>query len=413
MKGIEAMRRSLAFFVLGGLAAVPALASIAAREAWSGSWAASPAPPLAAAPGLPTAVLARAFRNQTVDQIVRLSIGGSGLRLRLTNEYGTKPLRVGAASVALVDAEGRVLPGTRHIVSFGARPGIVIPAGAPAVSDTVRLTIPARARVKVSLYFPEDTGLCTCHGAGGQTARVSPPGDYTVTPFTPVDTFTARAFLSEVDVVAAGPRPVIVVFGDSITDGYSSTVDTDRRWPDRLAERLLADHRFARYGVVNAALSGNRILADGQIALFGQSALARFDRDALSVPGIRTIVLLEGINDIGQVKDDPPDVETLIAGYRQLIARAHAKGIRIVGATMLPYAGAAYYRPKGDAIRRAVNQWIATSRAFDAVIDFDKAMRDPAHPERLRNDLQSGDRLHPNDAGYRVMGDVVPLELLR
>lgn len=407
------MRQSLALFVLGGLAAVPALAGIRAREAWSGSWAASPAPPLAAAPGLPAAALARAFRNQTVEQVVRLSIGGSGLRLRLTNEYGSKPLRVGAASVTLIDAAGAMLPGTRRVVSFGTRPGIVIPSGAPAVSDTVTLTIPARARVKVSLYFPEDTGLCTCHGAGGQTARVSRSGDYTGTPFTPVDTFTARAFLSEVDVVSATPRPVIVAFGDSITDGYSSTVDTDRRWPDRLAERLLADRRFARYGVVNAALSGNRILADGQIALFGQNALSRFDRDALSVPGVRTIVLLEGVNDIGQAKDDPPDAETLIAGYRQLIARAHAKGIRMVGATLLPYAGAAYYLPKGDAIRRTVNQWIKTSGAFDAVIDFDKAMRDPAHPERLRSNLQSGDWLHPNDAGYRVMGDMVPLGLLR
>ena len=398
---------------LAALAAFPALAAPHPHGAWSGSWGATPAPPLAVAPGLPASVLARAFRNQTVDQVVRLSIGGAGFRLRLSNEYGTRPLRIGAASVALVDARGAIVPGTAHTVSFGMQPGIVIPPGAPAFSDTVRLATPARAHLKVSLYFPDDTGLCTCHGAGGQTATVSPPGDFTGKPFTPIETFTARAFLSEVDVVAAMARPVIVVFGDSITDGYSSTINTDHRWPDRLAERLAADRRFATYGVVNAALSGNRVLADGQIAMFGQNALARFDRDVLSVPGVTTIVLLEGINDIGQAKDNPPGVGTIVAGYRQLIARAHAKGLRIVAGTLLPYAGAAYYRPNGDAIRMAVNRWILTSGAFDAVIDFDKATRDPAHPERLRPDLQSGDWLHPNDAGYRTMGNAVPLEILR
>ena len=397
--------------MLAGLAAFPVAAR--APQIWSASWAASPAPPLAASPGLPAAALARAFENQTIDQTVRLSVGGDEIRLRLTNEYGTIPLRIGAAHVVLIDEGGTTIGGTDRRVTFGGHDTTAIPPGAPWLSDPISLRVPPRARLRVSLFLPANTGLCTCHAVGGQTATISPPGDFTGKPFTPEATFIARAFISGVDVAGPVARPVIVAFGDSITDGYLASIDRDRRWPDRLAERVAADRGMATYGVVNAAISGNRILADGTIALFGQSAVARFDRDVLSVPGVRTVIMLEGINDIGQPRATPIDTETLIGGYRQIIARAHARGIRIIGGTLLPYEGAAYYRPQGEAVRAAVNRWIRSSGAFDAVIDFDAALRDPARPSRLRADLQSGDWLHPNDAGYRAMGDAVPLALLR
>ncbi|KQS03340.1 hypothetical protein ASG11_02925 [Sphingomonas sp. Leaf357] len=403
--------RTVAFaLIVSTLAASPAVPR--SRPVWSASWAASPAPPLASAPGLPAAAMARAFNNQTVSQIVRLSVGGDELRLRLTNEYGRNPLKIGAAHIALVDPTGRVIGGTDRIVTFGGRGEVVIPPGAPWVSDAVKLPVPARARLRISLFFPEDTGLCTCHAIGGQTATVSPPGDFSGKDFSPVATFIARAFISEVDVGGPRARPVIVAFGDSITDGYLSSVDQDQRWPDRLAERLAADPRYAGHGVVNAGIGGNRILADGAIALFGQSAVARFDRDVLSVPGVSTIIMLEGVNDIGQARATPIDAETLIEGYRQIIVRAHAKGIRIIGGTILPYEGAAYYRPQGDLVRTAVNRWILGSGEFDGTIDFDAAMRDPSRPKRLRAELQSGDWLHPNDAGYRAMGDAIRLAML-
>ena len=380
---------------------------------WSASWAASPAPPLVSSPGLPAAALARAFKNQTVDQTVRLSIGGGELRLRLTNEYGGIPLRIGAAHVVLIDEGGAAIDSTDRRVTFGGHGETVIPPGAPWLSDPISLPVPPRARLRISMFFPEDTGLCTCHAVGGQTATVSPPGDFTGKTFAPATTFIARAFISEVDVAGPIARPVVVAFGDSITDGYLASIDKDRRWPDRLSERLAVDRRFAVHAVVNAGISGNRILADGAILLFGQSAVARFDRDVLSVPGVKTVIMLEGVNDIGQPRETPIDAETLIQGYRQIIARSHAKGVRIIGGTLLPYEGAAYYRPQGDAVRAAVNRWIRSSGEFDGIVDFDAAMRDPAKPSRLRADLQSGDWLHPNDAGYRVMGDAVPLALLR
>jgi lysophospholipase L1-like esterase len=211
----------------------------------------------------------------------------------------------------------------------------------------------------------------------------------------------------------ATPRPVIVTYGDSITDGYSSTLDQDKRWPDRLAERLASNGSKRGFGVANAAISGNRILADGAIPLFGQSAIARFDRDVLSVPGASTVILLIGVNDIGRGGDIPISADALIAGYRQLIARAKAHGIWVVGCTILPYEGASYYRVDGNGVRQTVNRWILSSGEFDGTIDFDRATRDPAYPNRLRADLQSGDWLHPNDEGYRVMGDAIPLNVLR
>lgn len=395
-------------------AAATAGPSWARRQSiWMASWTASPTLPLAASPNVPKAALARSFENQTVSQVVRLSAGGTGVRLRLSNEYGATPLRIGAAVVTLVDRDGMVVPDTERRVTFAGSASALIPAGAPWTSDAIDLSVPVRARLRVRLFFPDNTGLCTCHPAGGQTATVSPQGDFTAAPFEPIGTFTARAFISSVEVRMKRAAPVIVTFGDSITDGYLSTNDADRRWPDRLAERLAGNRATRDYGVANAGIAGNRLLEDGAIKLFGQSALARFDRDVLSVPGVQTVIVLEGINDIGRGLDHPVPASTIIAAYLQIIDRAHAKGIKVIGGTLLPYEKSAYFRRSGNIVRRSVNHWILHGGAFDDVIDFDAVMRDPAHTDRLRADLQSGDWLHPNDSGYWVMGNTVSLHSVR
>jgi lysophospholipase L1-like esterase len=401
---------------LAALACVIALAATAAQAApghWVGSWGASPAPPMAAAPagmgkGFPATP---SFSNQTVTQVVRLSAGGQRLRLRLSNEYGPKALAIGAVRVALVGADGATIPGSDRSVTFSGAASGGIPAGAPLVSDPVALPTRALVRLRVSVFLPADTNGCTCHATGMDRVSIA-QGDATQAPPPPAKGAPDyRAFLTEVDVETAAPiRPVIATFGDSITDGYRSTDDANHRWPDRLAERLAAGKQ--PFAVVNAGISGNRVLSDGMIALFGQNALTRFDRDVLSVPGVTHVTVLEGVNDLGMTKPTPAAAE-IIAGYRQLIARAHGHGLKIIGGTILPYGGASYFSPAGEAARQEINAWIRTAHEFDGVIDFDAAVRDPAKPERMRADLQSGDWLHPNDAGYRVMGEAVDLKLFR
>jgi hypothetical protein len=312
----------------------------AATEHWIGSWAASPAPPMAApannpARGTPT------FNNQTITQVVRLSAGGPRLRLRLSNEYGPKPLQIGIARVALVGPDGAVVPGSERTVTFSGAAGATIPAGAPLLSDPVALPTKALSSLRVALYVPADTNGCTCHMTGMDLVSVA-PGDATQAPRVPAkDAADYRAFLTEVDVeTATPPRPVIATFGDSITDGYHSTDNANQRWPDRLAERLDAGKK--PFAVVNTAISGNRVLSDGLIAIFGQAALTRFDRDVLAVPGVTHVTVLEGVNDLGMTKPTPPAGE-MIAGYRQLIARAHEHGLKIIAGTILPYGGASYF----------------------------------------------------------------------
>jgi lysophospholipase L1-like esterase len=397
--------------------ALAAAQAQAAGTRWVGSWGASPAPSMASAPGPMARLATPTFNNQTVVQVVRLSAGGQRLRLRLTNEYGAKPLAIGAVRVALIGPNGAALPGSDRALSFSGAPNAFIAAGAPLITDPVTLSTKALDRVRISLYLPTDTNGCTCHMSGSELVQVA-PGDATQsalpalapTPMAP----QYRAFLSGVEVeTTAAPAPVVVAFGDSITDGYLSTDGTNRRWPDRLAERLTAKYPGRPVAVVNAGIGGNRVLSDGAIAIFGQSALTRFDRDVLSVPGATHLIVLEGVNDLGASRSTPPPAEALIAGYRQLIARGHARGLKVIGATILPYGGAAYFGAPGEAARQAVNSWIRNSQQFDGVVDLDAAMRDPAKPERMRADLQSGDWLHPNDAGYRVMGDAIDLSLFR
>ncbi len=309
--------------------------------------------------------------------------------------------------VALRD--GAAGSGDAREVTFGGSRAARIPPHAPLLSDPVELPLGSLATLQVSIYLPDATGPCTCHAVGAQKAAISPQGDYTERPFTPVSQPEGRAFLSAVEVEGVAGRLGVVAFGDSITDGYKSTTGTDRRWPDRFAERLVEAHRDV--AVANEGLSGNRVLSDGAIPTFGESALTRFDRDVLGLAGVTHVIVLEGVNDLGGKPE--PSAQDLIAGYRQMIARAHAHDIKVILATILPYKGAAYFRPEGEAVRGAVNTWIRTTREADGLVDFDAVVRDPHDAARMRADLQSGDWLHPNDAGYRAMGDAAPVVLSR
>jgi lysophospholipase L1-like esterase len=369
------------------------------QPGWVGAWGASPTIP---PPG------ARAFDNQTVRQVVRLSQGGDSIRIRFTNEYGEKPLEIGAATIARVGFEG-VPSGQPVAITFSGRSSATIPPGAPMLSDPVAFSTKALESVSISIFLPGPTGPCTCHFAATATGYISGPGDFTQAGFEAKETFTNRAFISAVEVESA-PAATIITFGDSITDGTNSTPNTDRRWPDILAARLSASGQ-AR-GISNQAIAGNRVLSH-QLPIFGESALARFDRDVLTVPNAKWLVVLEGINDIGMGAAAPPSADQIIAAYRQMIARVRPQGIKVYFATLLPYEGARYFHENGEAVRQHVNTWMRTSGEADGVIDFDAAMRDPANPRRMKADLQSGDWLHPNDAGYRVMSESIDLALFR
>ena len=375
---------------------------------WVGSWGADPA-----LPNGPEVT------NQTIRQVVRLSMGGNALRLRISNELGSAPLVIGAAHVAMPGHEsGSIDPATDHLVTFGGRPSVTIPPGAPAVSDPVPLDVKALDSVAISLFVPRDTGPTATHPLGRATAFLADGGDMTTSPsLSKPTTSTARFFLSGVDVeVTSGSA--VVTLGDSITDGYGSTLDANRRWPDILAERL--SQAGTPLAVVDAGISGNRILHDRPEVQFGPAAIARFDRDVLAVPGVRTVILMESINDIGHpgsadLPDQKVSAEDIIAGMRQIIDRAHGRGLRILGATLTPYADTVfpgYYTQEGEASRQAVNHFIREGGAFDGVIDFDAVVRDPAHPDHIAAEYDFGDHLHPNDAGYRKMGESIDLKLL-
>ncbi len=391
---------------LAGIISMLALAGCAAFEpatsqqtGWAGAWGASPTIP---PPG------GKAFENQTVRQVVRLSTGGSAVRIRFTNEYSDKPLDIGAATIAVAGADGKPT-GESLALTFGGKASVAIPAGAPLLSDPVTLNVKALDSLSISIFLPTATGPCTCHFAGTATSYLSGPGDFTRTGFEPASTFTNRAFISGVEVTRPDPR-TIIAFGDSITDGTASTVNANKRWPDVLAERLAASG--SPRPISNQAIAGNRILS-WQSPIFGDPALARFDRDVLSVPNARWLVILEGVNDIGMGAAAPPSAAQLIAGYRQMIERAEARGIKTYIATILPYEGARYHQEVGEAVRSQVNVWIRTNTEAAGFIDFDAAMRDPVNPKKMKADLQSGDWLHPNDAGYKVMGDAVDLALFK
>jgi lysophospholipase L1-like esterase len=363
------------------------------------------------------------FKDQTLRQIAHVSVGGARVRVVLTNSFGTQPLRVGAAQVALRDKGVAITPGSNRALTFGGIDQPVVPPGALLVSDPIELAVPDFADLVVDLYLPDDTGAgkspVTFHPASWQVNYVSKPGNHAGAVTFPVAATTAYRrsdglpsassfFLSRVEVEAPGATGLLVAFGDSITDGTQSGLDQNMRWPDLLARRLTS--AGIRMSVVNGGIGGGRVLEDG----VGPNALARFDRDVLAQPGVTHVTVLEGINDIGVGGAKPsPSVADLISGHKQLIARAHARGLRIYGATLTPFEGAAYWTPEGEAKRQALNEWIRTGGAYDAVLDFAAVVQDTAHPTKSRAEYDSGDHLHPSPAAYTAMANSIDLGLFR
>ena len=429
-KSRENFRPLIVAFTLAALfACVAPLAN--AQDHWVATWAASPQGPRFVfpraltpppQPGQPNPPPPPAFpppptiNNQTVRMIVHTSIAGRRARVQLSNAFGTTALHIGAAHIALRDKDSSIVAGSDRPLTFSGNSSFTIPPGAEILSDPVGLEVPKLGDLVISLYIPDETTTPTIHLTGLHTTYISKqPGDMTGAPsITDAQTVQLWYWISAVDVDT--PKSgLIVAFGDSITDGATSTPDTNRSWPSQLAERLAANKATANVAIVNEGISGNRLLNDGA----GVSALARFDRDVLAQPGVKWVIVLEGINDIGiggRPGAEPPDAvtaEDIIAAHKQIIERAHAHGIKVIGATLTPYVGAAYATEQGETMREAVNQWIRTSQAFDAVIDFDKAVQDPANPKQIRPAYNIRDHLHPNDDGYKAMAAAVDLSLFK
>ena len=396
-----------------------------ARTTWVGSWGSVPT----TVPPASTTM----FSNQTIRQTVHLSIGGSALQVRFSNEFGTAPLVIGEAHVGLAagsQPSRSVAPGSDRRLSFAGHVSATVPAGAPLLSDPVRLAVRPGADLVVSLYLPRPTRATTTHAFAFQdnvVAAGNVTGSRTVTP---TATFGQWWFLSGVSVAAPARDGAVVALGDSITDGANTTPNTNSRWPDVLARRLQATPGLRGLGVLNEGISGNRLLhdpnplpgsgADAFAAQFGESALRRFDRDVSSQPGARYVIVLLGVNDLGHPGTIAPESERvtpadLIAGYQQVIDRAHQQGMLVFGGTITPFANDTFGfdTPVNRAARLVVNRWIRTSGAYDGVVDFDAALRDPADPERIRPEFDSGDHLHPNDAGAAALANAVPLRLFR
>ena len=415
---------ALALYVLAGHP--PALAQNGRADHWVGTWATAVVPRPQAAPGAGRGPAPLNFNNQTLRQIVHTSLGGDRVRVVLSNAFGTAPLQVGAASVALRQKGPAIVASSSRPLTFGGSTSTVVAAGAIALSDPVTLALPAFADLAVDIFLPADTAASpsplTTHNGALQTSYVSSTGNHAGTGELPVMTTTqAWFFLSAVEVAAPEQAGAVVAFGDSITDGTLSTPDTNNRWTDHLARRLMLQATTTRtpmMGVLNEGIAGNRVLSE----FVGPSALARFDRDVLAQSGVTHVILLEGINDLGlPAPGQPiPSAAEIIAGHRQIIARAHAHGLKIVAGTFLPFEGTnlgalapGYYSVEKDARRQAVNEFIRTSKAYDGVIDFEMAVRDPGHPLQVLQLFKGADNLHLTDAGYQAMAAAVNLTLLR
>lgn len=383
---------------------------------WIASWSASPQPLWEPSFVLPTGMPV-ALRDQTVRETLKLSVGGKRLRVVYSNRYGAQPLVIGAARVALSRGGAMIDAGSDRALRFGGQPGVTVAPGAQVISDPVDVPVAPLSEWAVSTFLPQATPVTTFHWGAQQTAALA-SGDASAARDLPGATpVPGRIFLAGVLVERQADTPVVVAFGDSLTDGNGSTPGANRRWPDFLARRLAPQG----VGVVNAGISGARVWGDKM----GVNAMARFDADVLAQPGVRSVVMMMGINDIGwpgsgfAPHDAPMTAMRLVEGYRQLVAAAHARGVRVVGGTIAPYEGslhgtplAEHYSPAKDAVRQEVNRWIRDSGVFDAVVDFDAVLRDPAHPARLLPAYDSGDHLHPGDAGYEAMAGALDLALL-
>ncbi|MEU6931214.1 SGNH/GDSL hydrolase family protein [Streptomyces sp. NPDC046374] len=405
---------------LSALSALPATAATAdpsrGGAAWHGTWAASPQ--AAAAPFGPN-WSERGFDNQTVRQTVRVTTGGTRARIELTNRYGSTPLRITGATVARTAEGGAVRPGSVRALTFDGRGSVTIPAGGTLLSDGAPFRTSAFETLTVTLYLAGPTGPATFHFFSGTTsyrAAGDHRADVAGTAFTETD--SSWYYLSGVEVSGGAHtarRDSIVTFGDSITDGVGATPGADDRYPDELAERLAA--AGSPRAVLNHGIGGNQVVNDTTWA--GEKGIARFKKDVLTERGVGTVVLLEGINDIGGSGPSFPggptpevSVNRLIEGHRTLIRQAHARGIKVIGATLTPIKGSFYFTPENEAKREAFNAWVRTSGAYDGVVDFDRAVADPADPDRILPAYDSGDHLHPGDAGYRAMAAALDLDEL-
>jgi lysophospholipase L1-like esterase len=391
--------RALLLALASVLCAQPLLG---AEQKWVGTWASSPQ--------LNTHTDAAAGTAATMREVVHVSMGGETIRLRFSNLYGTNPLVIGAAQVAQTAKGAGIVAGSGKPLTFHGQPTVTIPPGALVVSDGIAFHLAPLSDLTVSFYLPSPSGPVTEHSLGVATSYEAPGNVVANETLESPTTRTSWFYLNGVDTLADDKAGAVLTLGDSITDGAKSTVDTNQRWPDELARRLQADKKFRKLSVLNEGISGNKVLLDGA----GVNALARFDRDVLAQSGAKYLLILEGINDIGRIHSVPEDKLTaadLIFAYDQMIQRAHTHGIAVIGCTLTPYHGAGYSTENGEAIRKAVNDWIRNSGAFDGVVDFEAAVRDPQHPDTFLPANDPGDHLHPNDAGYKVMGDAIDLKL--
>lgn len=383
------------------------------RRDWVGTWTASPQPTWGPDFALPVKIAPK-LENQTIRQTVRTSIGGKQFRIVLSNEYTNTPIQIGETHAAIAGEGSKIVAGTDHVVTFGGQTKATVPAGAPLVSDPVDLPLDALSHLSISIYLPRATPISTFHWDGKQTAYIGDGNQTASERIAAAQTTDARVLVSEVLIDAPANHGAVIAIGDSITDGNGATLDGDNRWPDFLAKRLASKH----IAVLNAGISGARLLDDAM----GVKASARFDRDVAAQPGAKAVVLLIGINDISWPGTpfvsgkSLPSLAALTDGYLQLAAQAHAHNLIILGGTLTPFEGAlsgtpleGYYTPEKEALRQKVNDWIRTSGAFDAVIDFDQLLRDPAHPAHLLPEFDSGDHLHPGEKGNRAMAEAIDL----
>ena len=373
---------------------------------WVGTWTAAPAPAEGAA-----------FSNHTLRMTPRVSIGGSKLRVRISNAYGTRPLAIGAACVGLRSTGSALVPGSNRRLTFGSEVRATVAAGALVVSDPVELVFAPLSDLAVSVHLPRD--LPTSFGITGRYARqtnyISPPGDFAAEEVMPVGRLTDDwYFVCGIDVVAPPETGAVVALGDSLTDANISTHDGHHSWPSQLARRLIARPRGRPMAVMNQGLGGNRILHD----IRGDSGLRRFDRDVLAQPGVTHTVIMLGTNDLRNrngKSDEEVTAPQMIAGLKQFAVRGQARGIKVIGGTLTPFENETFlpgaWNPKREAVRQRVNEWLRGTDAFDAIVDFDRALCDPDHPTRMLPIYDCGDHLHPSDLGYRTLGDAIDLGL--
>ena len=413
MRSIPKKTLTLTFFLT--LATLKIVAQVSGAQGnWVGSWAASqqiPEPANSLAPD--------DLRDATLRQNVHLSIGGPTLRVHLSNAFGTEPLHFAAVHIAkpLSAASSRINPATDKALTFSGNPDVIVPAGAEYISDPIDYPMAPLSNLAVSLYLDTPPAQQTGHPGSRATSYLVHGNLVSAADLPDAKKVDHWYLLSGVDVVQPSGAASIVTLGDSITDGHGATTNANDRWPDVFAQRLQANPATRTRGVLNQGIGGNHLLIDG----LGPNALSRFDRDVLAQSDVRYLIVLEGVNDLGgltRIAEVSPAehsalVQRILAAYEQIIVRAHAHGIRVIGATILPYVGSDYYHPgpASDADRQAINQWIRAPGHFDAVVDFDQVTRDPSHPERLLPLYDSGDHLHPSPAGYRAMGEAIPLSL--